>query len=196
MEFVLNHPDTGPATLLLIFDGVPYEADSSHPWWEEIIDLCLEDDARVVDLFPIRPFQRPSRIETFPTPAQNENIEDVIEHFEDVPVGITLSPEAAAMFGITDDARGFSIAEQIAESDPPFTTREGGTLRPRNDILVAHFKERGYTVKAMAEAEGYSEDEAWAWVNSSPELRRELSDAAAKPSWANVVITDDDGETD
>jgi len=60
MEFVLNHPDTGKATVLLIFDGVPYEADSDHVWWEEIIDLLLEDDERVVDLFPKRDFQRAS----------------------------------------------------------------------------------------------------------------------------------------
>lgn len=55
MEFVLTHPDTGTKSILVLFDGVPYEADSDHPWWDEIVDLVLEDDLRVLDLFPIRP---------------------------------------------------------------------------------------------------------------------------------------------
>lgn len=60
MEFVLTHPDTGIKEILVIFDGVPYEANSDHPWWDEIVRLCLADDARVLDLFPIRPVQQPS----------------------------------------------------------------------------------------------------------------------------------------
>ena len=60
MEFVINHPDEGLATILVLFDGVPYEADSEHLWWAEIIELAFEDDPRVLDLFPIRPVQRPS----------------------------------------------------------------------------------------------------------------------------------------
>jgi len=67
MEFTLTHPDIGKASVLLVFDGVPYEADSDHPWWNEIIDLLLKDDDRVVDLFPIRPFQRPSAYFEDPT---------------------------------------------------------------------------------------------------------------------------------
>ena len=60
MEFTLTHPDSGIKDILVIFDGVPYEANSDHPWWDEIIRLCLEDDPRVLDLFPIRPVQKPS----------------------------------------------------------------------------------------------------------------------------------------
>jgi hypothetical protein len=55
MEFALTHPDTGIKEILVLFDGVPYEANSDHPWWDEIIRLCLADDERVLDLFPIRP---------------------------------------------------------------------------------------------------------------------------------------------
>jgi hypothetical protein len=69
MEFVLAHPDIGPKSILILFDGVPYEADSNHPWWEEIVDLALEDDPRVLDLFPIRPVQQPSALVA---PAPNE----------------------------------------------------------------------------------------------------------------------------
>jgi hypothetical protein len=61
MEFVLTHPDLGLKQILVIFDGVPYEADSDHPWWDEIMRLCLADDPRVLDLFPIRPVQKPSK---------------------------------------------------------------------------------------------------------------------------------------
>lgn len=61
MEFVLTHPDTGTKGILVIFDGVPYEANSDHPWWDEIVRLCLADDERVLDLFPIRPVQKPSQ---------------------------------------------------------------------------------------------------------------------------------------
>jgi hypothetical protein len=60
MEFTLTHPDIGTKSILVLFDGVPYEADSNHPWWEEIVDLVLDDDPRVLDLFPIRPVQQPS----------------------------------------------------------------------------------------------------------------------------------------
>ena len=60
MEFTLTHPDSGIKDILVIFDGVPYEANSDHPWWDEIIRLCLADDPRVLDLFPIRPVQQPS----------------------------------------------------------------------------------------------------------------------------------------
>lgn len=60
MEFVLTHPALGLKEILVIFDGVPYEADSDHPWWNEIIRLCLEDDPRVLDLFPVRVVQQPS----------------------------------------------------------------------------------------------------------------------------------------
>jgi hypothetical protein len=60
MEFTLTNPDTGIKDILVIFDGVPYEADSNHPWWDEIVRLCVADDPRVLDLFPIRSVQRPS----------------------------------------------------------------------------------------------------------------------------------------
>lgn len=60
MEFVLTHPDSGLKQILVLFDGVPYEADSDHPWWDEIVRLCLADDARVLDLFPIRSVQQAS----------------------------------------------------------------------------------------------------------------------------------------
>jgi hypothetical protein len=60
MEFTLTHPDVGTKTILVLFDGVPYEADSNHPWWDEIVDLVLDDDPRVLDLFPIRSVQQPS----------------------------------------------------------------------------------------------------------------------------------------
>lgn len=61
MEFALTHPDTGIKQITVIFDGVPYEADSNHPWWDEIVRLCLADDERVLDLFPIRPVQKASQ---------------------------------------------------------------------------------------------------------------------------------------
>lgn len=60
MEFILTHPDAGTKTITVLFDGVPYETDSTNQWWEEIVDLVLEDDSRVLDLFPIRPVQQPS----------------------------------------------------------------------------------------------------------------------------------------
>ena len=60
MEFVLTHPDLGVKQILVIFDGVPYEADSTHRWWNEIVQLCIADDPRVLDLFPDRSVQQPS----------------------------------------------------------------------------------------------------------------------------------------
>lgn len=60
MEFVLTHPDSGLKQILVIFDGVPYEADSTHLWWDEIVQLCLKDDERVLDLFPPRTVQTAS----------------------------------------------------------------------------------------------------------------------------------------
>lgn len=60
MEFTLTHPDSGIKDILVIFDGVPYEADSNHSWWDEIVYGCWNDDPRVLDLFPIRLIQRPS----------------------------------------------------------------------------------------------------------------------------------------
>jgi hypothetical protein len=60
MEFVLTHPDEGLKNITVLFDGVPYVADSDHPWWDEIIDFVLDDDPRVLDLFPIRSVQQPS----------------------------------------------------------------------------------------------------------------------------------------
>ena len=60
MEFVLTHPDTGLKQILVIFDGVPYEADSDHRWWNEIVQLCIADDPRVLDLFPPCLVQEPS----------------------------------------------------------------------------------------------------------------------------------------
>jgi hypothetical protein len=54
MEFTLTHPDIGTKNILVLFDGVPYEADSNHPWWHEIVDLVLDDGPRVLDLFPMR----------------------------------------------------------------------------------------------------------------------------------------------
>jgi hypothetical protein len=62
MEFTLTHPDSGLKSIVVLFDGVPYEANSDHPWWDEIVDLVLEDDPRVLDLFPIRPVQQPSTL--------------------------------------------------------------------------------------------------------------------------------------
>lgn len=50
MEFLLTHPDEGIKNIIILFDGVPYETDSTHPRWDEIIDLVLEDDAKVIDL--------------------------------------------------------------------------------------------------------------------------------------------------
>ncbi len=75
MEFTLTHPDTGLKQILVIFDGVPYEADSEHPWWDEIVRLCLADDSRVLDLFPIRPIQQPS--EEIPWRAQDHESGDI-----------------------------------------------------------------------------------------------------------------------
>jgi hypothetical protein len=62
MEFTLTHPDIGIKNILVLFDGVPYEADSNHPWWDEIVDLVLDDDPRVLDLFPIRSVQQPTNL--------------------------------------------------------------------------------------------------------------------------------------
>lgn len=70
MEFTLTHPDSGIKDILVIFDGVPYEANSDHPWWDEIIRLCLADDPRVLDLFPIRPVQQPSEEVPYEGPTE------------------------------------------------------------------------------------------------------------------------------
>ena len=194
MEFRLDHPDTGLKTILVIFDGVPYEADSDHPWWNEIIDLCLRDDPRVVDLFPKRTYQKPS--EYFDAadviPASREEVQAARERVE------------------------ASVEREQAEAqvDPPFTQRDAtGELRPRNDILVNHFTNRDYTLRNMAEAEGYTEEDAYRWLRNDPELHRLLGEAlqaherereqafvvAAPPErWTphSVTIIDDDGETD
>ena len=54
MEFLLTHPDTGLKTITILKpDGVPYEADSNHPWWEEIVTGAFNDDERIFDLFSI-----------------------------------------------------------------------------------------------------------------------------------------------
>ena len=132
MEFALTHPDTGIKEILVIFDGVPYEANSDHPWWDEIIRLCLADDERVLDLFPIRPVQKPS---------------------EEIPI------EEAAL---------------PVPEDPPFTVRHGEILRPRNDILVDQFKDNGFTLQGMVEAEGYTLDDLHAWMDADPSLYPEL----------------------
>lgn len=55
MEFTLTHPDAGPKSILLLYDGVPYLAHSDHPWFYEIVDLALEDDPRVLELFALCP---------------------------------------------------------------------------------------------------------------------------------------------
>lgn len=60
MEFTFTKPDVGPIHILVIFDGVPYEADSTHPWFAEIVDLVCHDDPRALDLFPICSVQQPS----------------------------------------------------------------------------------------------------------------------------------------
>lgn len=75
MEFILTHPDIGIKEILVIFEGVPYEANSDHPWWDEIIRLCLADDPRVLDLFPIRPVQTASKeipVEEADAPVETE----------------------------------------------------------------------------------------------------------------------------
>src|ERR1700677_51940 len=82
MEYTLTHLNVGTATLLVLFDGVPYEADSNHPWWDEIVDLVLEDDPRVLDLFPIRPVQQPSNL------IENEDF-DHSASFLDAAFGIS-----------------------------------------------------------------------------------------------------------
>lgn len=61
MEFVLNHPDEGTKNIVILFEGVPYEADSNHPWWDEIVYGAFDDDPRVLDLIPIRSVQQPSQ---------------------------------------------------------------------------------------------------------------------------------------
>jgi hypothetical protein len=58
MEFTLTHPDSGQANILVLFDGVPYEADSNHPWWDEILALTFKDDPRVIDLFSLASVER------------------------------------------------------------------------------------------------------------------------------------------
>jgi hypothetical protein len=84
MEFVLTHPDTGIKSILVLFDGVPYEADSDHPWWDEIVDLVLDDDPRVLDLFPIRPVQQPStEVEVGPEPDEETAAKALLEAFGD-----------------------------------------------------------------------------------------------------------------
>ncbi len=80
MEFTLTHPDSGIKDILVIFDGVPYEANSYHPWWDEIIRLCLADDPRVLDLFPLRPVQKSSEEVPF-----EEFSEDASTHPEEPP---------------------------------------------------------------------------------------------------------------
>jgi hypothetical protein len=55
MEFVLTHPDVGLETISILKpDGVPVEADSNHPWWNEIVDFVLRDDERALALFPLK----------------------------------------------------------------------------------------------------------------------------------------------
>lgn len=102
MEFTLTHPDSGLASIVVLFDGVPYEANSNHPWWEEIVDLVLEDDPRVLDLFPIRSIQQPSTlIDEEPIPNDNAAIADVTEY----------TSEALARVRAIFDRAGYGICE-------------------------------------------------------------------------------------
>lgn len=99
MEFTITQSDLGNANITLLLDGVPYEADSTHPWWEEIVDLALENDPRVVDLFPIRPIQQPS--EEVPTSS--------------VPDEKAAAQALVALFGDRDfaeaDLSGYDLAQ-------------------------------------------------------------------------------------
>lgn len=58
MEFALTHPDTGLKHLLIIYEGVPYEVDSDHPWWKKIVHLTLNNDPHVIDLLTIIPSRK------------------------------------------------------------------------------------------------------------------------------------------
>lgn len=82
MEFTLTHPDVGPKSILLLFDGVPYLAYSDHPWWDEIVDLALEDDPRVLDLFALYP-PEPDEVET-KGPVDEKSLFDDLELFFDL----------------------------------------------------------------------------------------------------------------
>jgi hypothetical protein len=54
MNFTLNHFDDGIEHLSVdLGDAGIYEADSDHPWWDEIVDLVANEDWRVRDLFPL-----------------------------------------------------------------------------------------------------------------------------------------------
>lgn len=93
MEFVLNHPDEGLKNIVVLFDGVPYEANSDHPWWDEIIDLVLDDDPRVLDLFPIRSVQQPS-LEEARRPDAQATAAALDAFFEERGIDpLTMSPE-------------------------------------------------------------------------------------------------------
>ena len=98
MEFALTHPDSGLKEILVIFDGVPYEANSDHPWWDEIIRLCLADDERVLDLFPIRPVQTASR--EIPIEEADPPVDEEAEEWEDL-YGIAMR----RVFELRDDLR-------------------------------------------------------------------------------------------
>lgn len=134
MEFVLTHPDTGTKSILVLFDGVPYEADSDHPWWDEIVDLVLEDDPRVLDLFPIRPVQQPSaEVEVGLEPDEATAATALLEAFgdrdldegelteDDLKTIRTIFDEAG--FGTCDDpyctyCYGDRVADQVVPEAP------------------------------------------------------------------------------
>lgn len=134
MEFVLTHPNTGTKSILVLFDGVPYEADSDHPWWDEIVDLVLEDDPRVLDLFPIRPVQQPSaKVEVGLEPDEASAARALLEAFgdrdldegelteDDLKTIRTIFDEAG--FGTCDDPHctycyGDRVADQVVTEVP------------------------------------------------------------------------------
>jgi hypothetical protein len=59
-------------------------------------------------------------------------------------------------------------------TDPPFTTRVNGILRPENRILVDAYKESDFSIEGMARHEGYSPEEVQGWITDDPELYDEL----------------------
>lgn len=113
MEFVLTHPDTGTKNILVLFDGVPYEADSDHPWWDEIVDLVLEDDPRVLDLFPIRPVQQPStEVEASAGPDEEKAAKALAEAFGDhLPHETELTEDDLATIRTIFDEAGFATCD-------------------------------------------------------------------------------------
>ncbi len=131
MDYTLTHFENGDEHIRVLVDDVPYEADSNHPWWDEIVDLVMNNERRVLDLFPFRCAQTKVDLDAVfdGDPISDEELDSAKEAYERV-----IAKAADVFGGPSEDDENDPYFSSCGDPDCPECYGSPYVETPYNDF--------------------------------------------------------------